>query len=271
MLRRCFDAFKGLIKGPMARKEPLDITCHGATPKCVYVRIVESEHRIEGKFLYELPSSVNGQPGRERLFNFNRLKREPSGDALMRLQCNLWQHSTKKSKRKKKKEMAIDDEEPTKESIALTLFDDSAHIVDRKLANEKAWVNGGILQINSTRYLIQVNSPCVLEVTLPKILFLGFPVMPYLSLEFAEAPECDYRWLRITESDSDSVVGSEMIYTPTNDDVGCRLKLVTVPKRDDKIGESVDVISSSAVVAAKDLDSLLDRHKHTTTNSKSGR
>ncbi|XP_067936205.1 2',5'-phosphodiesterase 12-like isoform X2 [Watersipora subatra] len=85
----------------------------------------------------------------------------------------------------------------------------------------------------------------------------GFPVIPEFTLEFADRLECDFEWSQAAVPEV--LIGCDFLYTPTVKDIGHRLTLTIIPKRGDRQGFSVTVVSDSEVKTGPDLLPILSR------------
>ena len=58
-------------------------------------------------------------------------------------------------------------------------------------------------------------------------------------------------------------VGRGRLYVPTQQDIGCSLKLVCVPSDGERDGEEIETISSSEVIAGPEFCPFEKRHEYT--------
>jgi len=90
------------------------------------------------------------------------------------------------------------------------------------------------LQIKDQTYKIIVNAPLIKEFKLGYPPYQGLMIYPYaLDQGFnVSVMDTQYLWYRINSKD-ETEVGNKMTYTPTAEDVNCRLKLVCTPFNDE--------------------------------------
>ena len=232
----------------------------------LWIRAVESEGRVQGKFSYKL-----SEGGREKQISFNRYYTEPVGQALERLKANLMSKSVNKRKKKKASAAMESAAAEPKTQISVTLLDQTGDEVSPEMHNCNAWVHGGVLKVDKREFVIEVNCPVVHTITLPRVSLSGHPTCPYFTVEFAKIDQCEFTWYRILDNAQAVVVGREMIYTPSPEDVGHRLKVTVVPKCGDRAGEQSEVETGSPVVAGPKLTAVEQRRKYTAQPCQSGR
>lgn len=227
--------------------------------RTLWIRCVKSEDMLQGKFSYRFTEG-----SREKLINFNRKVSEPVGEALQRIKFNLMKKSVvKKSKKRKAAEQVLETSEDQENGINLTLHDQNGDEVDTMINNGQAWVQGGIFKLDNCEYCIEVNTPSIQNLTLPRVILAGFPANPNHTDEFTEASHCEYTWYRILSDNSSVLVGRDVLYTPTTDDVGYKLKLTIVPRCGERKGEKVEADSGSPVAEGPRLEAIEDRQKCT--------
>ncbi|XP_001942566.2 2',5'-phosphodiesterase 12 [Acyrthosiphon pisum] len=105
------------------------------------------------------------------------------------------------------------------------------------------------LQIKDQTYKIIVNAPLIKEFKLGYPPYQGLMIYPYaLDQGFnVSVMDTQYLWYRINSKD-ETEVGNKMTYTPTAEDVNCRLKLVCIPFNDEGQPGPKAEITSSAVL-----------------------
>lgn len=221
MLKRLEHSGKQCIENQAARNEIVGK---------LWVRCVLSEEYMDVKFLYMLTGRDKGKS-----VNMRRQRIEPVGEALKRLQANLTKKSSSAFKRRKPSE----NQSMTANKILLRLYDELGIEVDDMVMNCDAWVQGGKLQVDEMEYEIEVNTPVVTSLVLPKVALSGFTIRPHLTYEFGHASEFCFNWILLKADGSSSVLGDNETYTPTPADVGQKIKLVINPKSGERIGEVV--------------------------------
>lgn len=137
--------------------------------------------------------------------------------------------------------------------------------ISETVPNVEAWVTGSSLRIDSCSYNIIVNVPTITKISVPTNLMVGFPAYLQIEYLFTEVTQCHFRWYKdiknTTNSESsDPVVWQELnpttnesnaVYTPTIADLGHHLKVVCVPRDNERNITGIEVSAqSSAVVDA---------------------
>ena len=211
------------------------------------VRSIEGDEFLTISFTYE---------GKER--KLQRSKSEILSKALTRIEL-----SSKKKTKKAKKSADCNETGGCLDGTATLWFNDE--LVASSLTNEVAWKDGATLKIGSESFTVELNPPTVKSLLLPSNIMSGFPVMPYLQLEFGDKQFCRYKWFKSTnhsEEQASSVpasakevlnweeVGNDFFYTPSILDVGCYLKLSCSPGNARKVSDMTSEATSSVTVAA---------------------
>lgn len=211
------------------------------------VRSVEEEAFLTISFSYE---------GKQR--KMQRSKSEILSKALTRIEL-----SSKKKAKKAKKNVECNENGDAEEGNASLWL--NGEPVDPSLTNETAWKDGASLKIGAETFTVEVNPPTVKSLLLPENIMSGFPVMPYLELEFGGKQYCRYKWYKSTNDSDDQAssvpasakeilnweeVGNEFLYTPSVLDVGCYLKLTCAPGNAKRVSDVASEMTSSLTVAA---------------------
>jgi 2',5'-phosphodiesterase len=149
--------------------------------------------------------------------------------------------------------------------------------------NVDAWQDGAVLQIGDVKYKVERNPPAFTELLLPRYIMAGFPVCPKLSLEFGDPAGSLFRWYKESKpgaaESEDSGPSSlsrssppsawteagveERVYTPSNADVGLRLKLHCTPGNGQRFGPSRELESVCPVEAGPGTCTFDHRHLYT--------
>ena len=186
--------------------------------------------------------------GKQR--NLDRLKTEPLEKPLSRLQKSAAAPRQVDKKQKRKNNNNNDNREgpsttgssPATDTIFVGLHDgptaDHPLVDPLKTANADAWRHGRLLRIGSSSFLVHVNPPTVERVDTHGTPFVGIPVVAVPKLLFAKVDDCRWRWWKRKVSTSreaeEWVVIPEAVtagYVPTEEDVGCVLRVECVPTR----------------------------------------
>ena len=106
---------------------------------------------------------------------------------LQRIQLNA-------SEKKRGKKNAS--EEPPPPGVEL-LF--QALPVDPELCNSEAWRDHSVLRVGADEFLVRVNLPRVLALSLPRHTLEGCPVVPRAELSRCESRDCRWSWCRVED------------------------------------------------------------------------
>lgn len=122
-------------------------------------------------------------------------------------------------------------------------------------SNEDAWLQGRLLRIGDTEYLIEVNPPLAEGLETHGTPFIGIPVVAVPKLIFADLGECTWQWWRRLPGTKESIKGPkspiadwEIIldaqgqgYIPRDEDAGYMLRVECTPIRKNSDGSGVAV------------------------------
>ena len=237
----------------------------------VFVRCVEGEENMTISFSY-----------RDKNSRLLRPQNEPVEKALARIQTTLKKHIQKEMKKRKKVKLdssACNNSNKSEIAVGLYLNDTC---VDSSLSNQLAWIDEATLQIGESNFDVCRNFPTILTLTLPRFILTGCPVFPRISSEFANEENFVYKWfkLKIDDQSQDKQkqsadvavreskeewieVGSEKTYTPTDADVGSKVKLVCAPRNGVKEGTAKEEIALRAVKSGPEMYPFEKRHVFT--------
>ncbi|KAI5093373.1 2',5'-phosphodiesterase 12, partial [Silurus meridionalis] len=196
-----------------------------------------------------------------------REQTEELGKVLARISNGVVkaQNKGKKSKKNKNESPATDVAEP----LVQLYFD--GDLVAEDAPNRDAWKDGAVLQVGDARYKVERNPPTFTTAQLPGSVLAGFPVCPKLEIEFGDLRFCTFKWYKESSPDAhtrgeeDSWVesGSDRVFTPSNMDVGLKLKLKCMPGNESRLGHAVELVTSSAVEAGPGVCTSDNRHLYT--------
>ena len=218
----------------------------------VFVKLKPLETQVSIKFQYNISSDT------QRAFNFNRDKNETIKACFKRMEQNILKALSKLSANSKK-EQASD-----KNGLDIKILNGDKE-VDSSLNHIEAWKQGTVLKVGTKLFTIIINGPSVSCLKLPKIILVGYSTYPELELEFASFEHSEYYWYRQKSFDENSwdLIHESFFYTPTNEDVGKRLKFKCVPVRDTKRGCEVEEITKEIVELSKGILPCEARHAFT--------
>uniref|UniRef100_A0A3B5KPU7 2',5'-phosphodiesterase 12 n=1 Tax=Xiphophorus couchianus TaxID=32473 RepID=A0A3B5KPU7_9TELE len=199
-----------------------------------------------------------------------RDQNEALGKVLTRISNTIAKNQAKAKKSKKKL-----DQQPSEaaETAVVKLFFKGDEVPDT-LPNCEAWQDGAVLQVGEVQYNVQRNAPTFTTAELPVSLMAGFPVCPKLQVEFGNLQDCEYMWFKensTNTSPKDSTapeggwtqVGCERVLVPSNQDIGCRLKLRCTPKDGSRTGQAKELVSVATVEAGPGVCTFDNRHSYT--------
>ncbi|TNM89223.1 hypothetical protein fugu_005478 [Takifugu bimaculatus] len=244
------------VRVPSARSLARSFPCSGTMERAV-VRCLPGELKLTISFCL-------GGSHKHML----RDQGEALGKVLARISNGVAKGQGKAKKAKKTGQQPPGPREPT----LVKLYHDGAEVGDAVL-NSEAWKDGAVLQVGDVKYWVQRNPPTLTTAELPASLLAGYPVCPHLAVEFGSLQDCEYCWYKegapspssaAAEDPSSWVkVGGLRVYTPSNQDIGCRLKLVCTPKDGLRSGLSKELVSAGAVEAGPGACTFDARHMYT--------
>jgi len=239
------------------------------------VRCVDSEASLQISFEY----AHTGCEG--RVFNASRLKTEEVGTTLYRISQNINKHVNKTAKKRKRTEETPDPAVTMKvfESDAITQISDNVPLVD-------ALKHDHVVLIEVEKFLVDLNPPSCSKVTIPQTAMVGFPIFPKLETEFCNTNESEFLWEKVKYSDADDTskaqkpppleaverckVGNELVFSPSNEDLGYRLLLTCTPKHGNRSGRPMTVESKYDVTAGPGFCPFENRHLYTQRETEKG-
>ena len=265
-----------------SRTEAASETSVDAMERAV-VRCVPSEPKLSLSFALADGSHKNMQ----------RDQSEPLGRALSRIATNALKGHAKAAAAKKIRKnranassgvaCAGPGPEPAAacEPVVKLYYREEA--VAEDVLNVDAWQDGAVLQIGDVKYKVERNPPTFTELQLPRYIMAGFPVCPKLGVEFGDPTGSLFRWYKETKpraaepegggpsSSSSSSLSpgwtetgvDERVYTPSNADIGLRLKLHCTPGNGQRFGPSRELESVCPVEAGPGTCTFDHRHLYT--------
>ncbi|KAL3890920.1 hypothetical protein ACJMK2_003191 [Sinanodonta woodiana] len=227
----------------------------------LYVRRATDEGHLHISFNL----SVYG--GKSRQFLTSRKPGDNVSTTLNRIEAKVKEIA---DRRKKSKQLLDADEI----SIDPQIFHESKQVSGDVLVQD-AFITGAVVRICGTEFTVEYNPPTIKSVTLPKLIMVGFPIVPILEYEFTDVSSLEFVWSRIEAKELAvnkkktkeivTEVARTFAYTPSKDDIGCHLRLLVTPKlngllRDDR---SVQFDSPSVVIERSGECPFEKRHLYT--------
>lgn len=189
---------------------------------------------------------------------------EPVGKVLARIVASMAKRSKGKKKKKKQGEEEASEEVQSDVEVKL-VFEEAA--VEESVLNCEAWRDGAVLCVGGQRYTVLRNAPTFTTAELPHSLMAGFPVCPKLQLEFGNLQDCHFTWFKETKcagsEEGWTEVGSGRVFVPSNEDIGCRLKLRCLPREGTRSGLVKELQSEGAIEAGPGTCTFDTRHLFT--------
>ncbi|XP_042367265.1 2',5'-phosphodiesterase 12 isoform X2 [Plectropomus leopardus] len=198
---------------------------------------------------------------------------EALGKVLARISNSITKSQGKAKKSKKKQ-----GQQPcgAPEPAVARLFYAGEEVPDTVL-NSEAWRDGSVLQVGDVKYSVFRNAPTFTSAELPVSLLAGFPVCPNLEIEFGNLQDCEFTWFKETAPNTSpeaaeevpgqdvswTEVGRGRVHVPSNQDIGCRLKLRCTPKDGGRSGQAKELVSVGAVEAGPGVCTFDNRHAYT--------
>ncbi|GIX87076.1 CCR4-Not complex 3'-5'-exoribonuclease subunit Ccr4 [Caerostris extrusa] len=156
-------------------------------------------------------------------------------------------------------------------------------VLDSNISNCEAWPQASALSIGDVIYEVSFNIPSIKNLNLPDFLISGCALRPHFELESASQNDSIFTWYRsISEDYGKSLLQNKnneilvengkywkkihegYVYFISTDDIGCFLKVVCVPKLNDRTGPECSVESKAVVEAAPEFP-FEERQEHTRT------
>ena len=231
------------------RLHPRNISLGLKTIKMEKFYISSAEDNVLNiSFAYKLPN------GLDRNFSLCRRSDEAISASIQRIKANILKSINKKSRKK-----------------SVHNLECATDLEVQFLRNEELW-NGDSscldvfsnpstrILIDNIEYEISFNSPSVKRLKINACILSGFPTMPKnFESDFCNVSQCKFLWhietvdethasdtkKRKRVSDPEFVkVGEGMVFVPSDDCVGRRVKLVCVPSDGETEGQPVECISN---------------------------
>ncbi|XP_031835173.1 2',5'-phosphodiesterase 12 [Nomia melanderi] len=121
------------------------------------------------------------------------------------------------------------------------------------------------LIIFDTECILKYNIPYVKKIALPSIILVGFPTYPSkLTLTYADKTKSTFNWYK-NENNRWIHIGEGYFFIPALSDLGCKLKIMCVPRKDDQVGPMIEVTSNGVVEAGPGPCLFSSRHTFTQT------
>ncbi|XP_029456791.1 2',5'-phosphodiesterase 12 [Rhinatrema bivittatum] len=244
--------------GPVnwCRAAPTWLREGGSRMERAVVRCVPSESKLSISFILD---------GSQK--HMQRDQSEQLGRVLARIANNAVKGQTKVKKSKKNKiEQAA-----TAEPLVRLSYKDEA--VAEDVINADAWQDGAVLQVGDVKYLVERNPPTFKDVELPRYIMAGFPICAKLQIEFGELEKSDFQWYKQAKASAAAApavvesswveAGNERVFTPSNSDIGLKLKLRCRPGNSQRYGAARELEISSTVEAGPGTCAFDNRHLYT--------
>lgn len=221
-----------------------------------YVRHLPEAEQFQLTFHF-----VNSELKVDRAFNFCRKLTESVDSLFTRLSVNLEKSVNKKNKKKK----VLETEANSTPLLNLSLILNNQEVSREQVCGDIFQTGNSVtLNVLNTAYDVVINSPWVDSINLPNTMLANFPVYSSkLETTFTNDAESIFSWYRTQNGKDWSEVGDGLIYYPSNDDIGCFLKLICTPKNGPLEGPSSEVISKQAVTAGPGPCPFEIRHQFT--------
>uniref|UniRef100_A0A3Q2GAK5 Phosphodiesterase 12 n=1 Tax=Cyprinodon variegatus TaxID=28743 RepID=A0A3Q2GAK5_CYPVA len=257
--------------------KPLSAAC-ALLPRCLLSptpRTFSRALRLRGRMEAAVVRCLPGEPKLTISFCLEQSQKhmlrdqdEALGKVLTRISNAIAKNQTKAKKSKKKRDEQLSE---AAEPAVVKLFFGGTEVPDT-LPNSEAWQDGAVLQVGEVKYRVQRNAPTFSTAELPRSLMAGFPVCPKLEVEFGNLQDCEFLWFKENpEAQEESPsqggewmqVGCERVLVPSNQDIGCRLKLLCTPKDGHRCGQTRELVSVGAVEAGPGVCTFDNRHAYT--------
>ncbi|KAH1001712.1 hypothetical protein HUJ04_005691 [Dendroctonus ponderosae] len=177
-----------------------------------------------------------------RQFNLSRKLSETVDAFVVRVKANVDKALSKKKKKK---------DAPVQLATVALLLDNQE--VSKDWTCERVFSAGAPVQlaINERTFNVVINAPLVVTLNLASSFLATFPTYPakFESL-FTEQEISEFVWFKSKDETQWEQVGQGFIYTPSNSDIDCYLKLSCTPKNHSLTGPICETVSSGKVAAS---------------------
>ena len=114
---------------------------------------------------------------------------------------------------------------------SIQLFTQDSLEVNLSTLNADGWKKGHSLLFMGSLLPLNVNIPTVISLQIPLNPVVGSPIFPLVKFEFVEmVATCKFIWYRAEINENILVtIGTDMIFTPTESDIGFSLALECTP------------------------------------------
>jgi 2',5'-phosphodiesterase len=225
---------------------------------CVRKAVVRS---IPGEPMMTITLEVGG---RQR--NLDRPKTELLERPLLRISKSAFAPAEAKNAANRAKQRQIQDAM----LAALYAGPSQEHpVIDpSSVSNEEAWLHGRLLAVGGFQYLVDLNPPTVDRLELNGQVAVGVPLVPMVELQFAELNACFWQWQRKSIGDDNEWIDIKKAfhhgYVPTQDDLGCVLRVACTPAAGMRQGDTVYSNEQGPVVQIQ-LSNVSSLSRHTLT------
>lgn len=185
---------------------------------------------------------------------------EELGKVLARISNGIIKAQAKAKKSKKNK-----CNEPSEVVEPVVRLHYNGDYVANDVANFDAWQDGAVLHVSEVKYKIERNPPTFTIAELPVALLAGFPICPKLEIEFGDLNHCIFTWYKEQAPNEDSWIetGTGRVFTPSNVDIGLKIKFKCIPGNETKYGVANELVSSSTIEAGPGVCTFDSRHQYT--------
>ncbi|XP_076621770.1 2',5'-phosphodiesterase 12 isoform X2 [Colletes latitarsis] len=208
----------------------------------------------------------------DRQFNFNRNVNESINTFLHRINVNITNYAMKNLKRKNKKMRKMSkDTESTNSTVDDFIQDKTIKLIKNDSVIDGELTCKSILEdplnvkliIFDTECILKQNVPCVTKIKLPSSILTGFPTYPTkFESTYVDKLRSTFNWYKSNKRNW-ILVGEEYLYTPNVSDIGCKLKIMCIPRNNIQTGPTIEVTSNYTVEAGPGLCPFEVRHEFT--------
>jgi Ig domain of plant-specific actin-binding protein len=121
-------------------------------------------------------------------------------------------------------------------------------VVPDDTPNHAAWAPPAVLQVGADMLPVVVNPPTAASISLHPRVMAKHALLPAVALQYAELGSCQWQWHRVSPDDgAPLLVGTAMMYTPDEQDIGCTLRVTCTPYAVDQATPGEPVSATSGV------------------------
>ncbi|KAL0130432.1 hypothetical protein PUN28_002243 [Cardiocondyla obscurior] len=208
----------------------------------------------------------------DRQFNFSRQAAESVNNFLKRIDTNVCKIVNKKIERKRKKNATLETPVLINDNVAngkIMLMKNDVKVNGDASCESLLQDPAGLkLIIFEKTFLVKLNAPYIMRMSLPSSILAGFPTYPSkFECLYTDKKKSSFDWYKNdlvnNKPNSWTHIGNGYLYVPSVMDIGCRLKINCEPRNESDFGSRMEVESKNVVEAGPGQCPFDTRHQFT--------